>query len=79
MAAVERFNLTECEMVTQRIIAIQSGAETGRRSETLFPWEISTYDKGTKDYIETNMLLDFASELLWKVKEKADRPSQVCD
>ena len=34
-------NLTECEMIKQRLAAIQSGSETGRRSETLYPGEVS--------------------------------------
>ena len=29
-------------------MAIQSGSESGRRSETLFLGEISVYDEGTK-------------------------------
>ena len=66
--------MTECEMLKQRIIAIQSGSESGKRSEALFSGEVSVYDEGTKYYIETNRLLYFASEFLWKAKEKADRP-----
>ena len=39
--------------------------------------EVSIYDEGTKDYIKSNRLLDFASEFLWKTREKADRPVRV--
>ena len=63
--------------IKQRIISIQTVSESGRRSETLFVGEVSVYDEGTKDHIETNRLLDFASEFLWKDKEKNDRPVQV--
>ena len=33
---IGRFNTTECEMIKQRIMSIQSGSESKRRSETLF-------------------------------------------
>lgn len=64
-------------MIRKKIIAMLNGSEARRKKESLFSGEISSYDEGTKDYIETSRLLDFASEFLWKAKEKANRPSQV--
>lgn len=52
-------------------------SETGNKIETLSPGQISSNEEGTKDYIETNRLIDFPSEFLWKAREKADRRSQV--
>ena len=53
-------------------MSILEGNETGRRSGTLFAGETSVYDEGKKeDYIESNRLLDYAAEFLWKAKEKA--------
>ena len=58
-------------------MAIRNGTKSGRRDETLVDDEISVYDEGTKDYIESNRLLDYISEFLWKAREKADRPVLV--
>ena len=58
-------------------MAIQSGSETVRRNETLYPGKVSVYDEGTKDYIELNRLLDFIAEFLWKSKERIGRFLQV--
>ena len=74
---VVRFDLTECETIKELIISIQNGSKTGRRDETLLEGDVSVYDEGTKDYIESNRLLDFASEFLWKARERDDRPVQV--
>ena len=46
-------------------------------NQTLLKGEVSVYDEGTKEYIESNRLLDYVSEFLWKAREKADRPLQV--
>ena len=69
--------MTECEVIQERIALIQSGSESGQRKETLLDDEVSVYNEGTKDYIESNRLLNFISEFLWKAREKADKPVQV--
>lgn len=74
---IGQFDLTECKMIKQRIISIQNRSESGRRRETLFKGEVSVYDEGTKNYIESNKLLYFASEFLWKAIKEADRPVQL--
>ena len=74
---ITKFDLVETEVIQERIMAIQNGPKSGRRNETLINDEISVYDEGTKDYIESNRLLDYISEFLWKAREKADRPVLV--
>ena len=57
-------------MIRQRIMSIQSGSKSGRKSEPLFAGEVSVYDEGTKDYIETNRLLDFAQNFYGRLRRK---------
>ena len=64
-------------MIQERIKAKLSGSKSGRRNETLDNSEISVYDQGLKDYIQSNRLLDYIAGFLWKAKEKADRPALV--
>ena len=61
---ITRFDMVETEVIQERIKAILVGATSGRVGETLANDEVSVYDKGTKDYIESNMLLDYISEFL---------------
>ena len=42
------FNLTECEMIRQRIISIQNESETGRKTKTLSPGKVLSYEKGRR-------------------------------
>ena len=58
------------KVIRQRIMSIQSGSESGRRSETLFTGEVSVYDERTKDYIESNRLLDFASNFCGRLRRR---------
>ena len=74
---ITRFDLVETEVIQERIKAILNGSKSVRRDETLKDDEISVYDKGMKEYIQSNRLLDYVAEFLWKAGEKADRPSQV--
>ena len=70
---ITRFDLVETEVIQERIKAIMNGSKSGRRNEILADNEVSVYDEGTKEYIESNRLLDYISEFLWKAREKADR------
>ena len=63
--------------VQERIKAILIGVVSGRVDETLKDDEVSVYDEGTKEYIESNRLLDYIAEFLWKANVKADRPVLV--
>ena len=74
---ITRFDLVETEVIQERIKAILNGSRSGRRRETLNDGETSVYDEGMKDYIQSNRLLDYISEFLWKAEEKADRPVLV--
>ena len=74
---ITRFDLVETEVIQERIKAILNGSRSGRRIETLAHDELPVYDEGTKEYLESNRLLDYVSEFLWKAREKADRPLQV--
>ena len=74
---ITRFDMVETEVIQERIKAILIGAVSGRVGETLKDDEVSVYDEGTKDYIESNRLLDYILEFLWKAGRKADRPVRV--
>ena len=74
---ITRFDLVETEVIQERIKAILNGSKSGRRSESLEDGEISVYDEGMKDYIQSNRLLDYISEFLQKARKEADRPTQV--
>ena len=65
-----KIRLVETEVIQERIIAIRNGSKSGRRNETLADDEDSVYDEATKDYIESNRLLDYISEFLWKARRK---------
>ena len=65
-----QFQMTECKVIQERIALIRSGSESGRRKETLHDDEISVYDEGTKDYIESNRLLDFVSNFYGRLERK---------
>ena len=74
---ITRFDLVETEVIQARIKVILIGAVSGRVGETLKGDEVSVYDEGTKEYIESNRLLDYIAEFLWKANGKADRPVLV--
>ena len=50
---ITRFDLVETEVIQERIMAIRNGSKSGRRAETLADDEVSVYDEGRKDYIES--------------------------
>ena len=74
---ITRLDLVETEVIQERIQSILDGSRSGRRNESLDNGEISVYDEGMKDYIQSNRLLNYISEFLWRAEEKADRPVLV--
>ena len=76
---ITRFDLVETEVIQERIKAILKGSRSGRREESLAQDEWPVYDEGTKDYIESNRLLDYVSEFLWKARERPTDPYRSMD